>query len=242
MSKVEILSSEQHSSLKVERAIDAKFGDIGAVAMVYADELPKLSLDFPVFITKNPNTGQFELSALMGFSPTENLFFDNDGNWRAAYVPLDIRRQPFQAILLESDPSKDRAESQVKVGVNVESKRLTNAGEALFNQDGTGTKYLESVSNILGALMEGSRLTQEFLKVLSDKALIEPAKLSIQAADKKEVSFDGLYNINEEKLRTLSDDDVLSFQSLGYLQACYAMIHSLGHMEKLFEWKNQTLV
>jgi len=42
-------------------------------------------------------TGRFEPSALLGFQPQENLFFV-DGRWDAAYVPLQIQRQPFSLI------------------------------------------------------------------------------------------------------------------------------------------------
>jgi hypothetical protein len=141
----------------------------------------------------------------------------------------------------ESVAKGEQGTPQVKLGIDVESKRLTSSGTALFNEDGSSTDYLKSVSEVLGAFVTGTQLTQAFLQALSERGLISPAKLSVQSPDNKEVSFGGLYTVDEDKLRSLPDSDVLGFHQMGYIQACYAMIHSLGHMEKLFEWKNQSL-
>lgn len=242
LSKVELLSFENHSDLKVGFSIEDRFSDIGATVKVLADELSKLVLDLPVFFTKNPETGQFELNALMGFAPDENLFF-RDGEWKASYVPLDIRRRPFQALLFTEKTlgADENGNPQVKVGIDVQSKRLADDGEALFNKDGTNTHYLNDVSGVLGAIVSGSQLTGVFIQTLADKGLITKAQLSVQSQDNRTISFEGLYCIDEEKLASLSQEDILNFHKMGYLQACYAMIHSLGHMEKLFEWKRQVI-
>lgn len=243
LSKVEILSSERHADLKVKTGFVSDFGDVGPIVPVVASELAKLVLDFPVFLTKNPNTGQFELVAVTGFSKDENLFVDGD-KLRAAYVPMDMRRQPFQACIIGEEESIDSLSSdkEVKIGINVESGRVNaEEGETLFNDDGSNTEYLESVSSVLGALMTGAQSTNSFLKAMADHELIEPVKLNVQLAGEQKVSFEGLYTIHAEKLAALSDADVLEFHKRGYLQACHAIIHSIGHVEKLIDWRAQRL-
>lgn len=236
MSKVEILSADQHSDLTIETGFESKFDDIRATATVIAQELPKLSLDYPVFITKNPSTGEFELSAVMGFSADENLFVQGD-KWRASYVPMDVRRQPFQALILEDD--NEKGSEQVKVGINVESNRVSSSGKALFNSDGSSTDFLNHVSEMLGALLSGAQPTKSFLQALADADLIEPVKLDVTFTGSKKVSFEGLYTVHSDKLSDLDDDRVLQFHKSGYLQACHAMIHSIGHIEKLIKWREQ---
>lgn len=240
MPNLEILSSERHADLTVNTDFGSEFDDVSSIVSVVADELPQLVLDFPVFIKKNTNTGEFELSAMMGFSPKENLFI-NEGKWRAVYIPLDIRRQPFQACVIEGGDGQESLEQkgEVKVGINVESDRLMSGdGEVLFNSDGSASTYLDGISNTLGALMRGADLTKKFLKSLAELELIEPVKLNVQLG-KQKVSFEGLYTIHAENLAGLPEQSVFEFHRKGYLQASYALIHSIGHMEKLVDWKAQ---
>lgn len=240
MSKVEILSAERHFDLTVDASIDPKFDDVRAMASVVANELPKLVLDYPVFITKNPESGQFELSALMGFSANENLFIQG-GRWHAAYIPMDIRRHPFKALIVEVSDSDEAANEAgaVKVGINVESNRVSvgGQGQALFNADGGSSDFVNKASEILSALMSGMDLTKTFLNTLVENDLIESVQMSVSTEQGKKVSFEGLYTVHDEKLNALSSELVVQFHRSGYLQASHALIHSIGHMEKLIKWK-----
>ena len=235
MSKIELLSADEHGELKVEAGFESKFDDIAPMVQVAADELHKLVLDFPVFITKNLSTGEFELSALLGFSAGENLFLC-DGIWNAAYIPLDTRRHPFQALIISDG---DESDTQVKVGINVKSNRLTDKGQKLFNDDGTPTDLLTEKSDLLGILMNGLQLTKVFLKALAELDLIEPVEFSMQLKGEDKVTFDGLYTVHAEKLAALSEPGLAKFHSRGYLQACHAVIHSMGHVEKLIGWRSK---
>lgn len=242
--KVEILNSKLHADLKVNTDFDVSFNDAGPIVAVVADELPMLAIDFPVFITKNPNTGEFELSAVLGFDSGENLYIKS-GRWLSHYVPLNIQRQPFQACFLNSSESTSTLEevdsnSEVKLGLNVESHRLNaEVGEPLFNKDGSVSKYVEVISSILGGVLTGTKLTRVFLRLLADQNLIVPAKLDIQVSGKKEIGLSGLYSIDPKGLANLPDEHVLGFHKKGYFQACYAMLHSHGNLHKLLERKGQ---
>jgi hypothetical protein len=246
MAKVEILNAERHAGLKIDTGHGLQFDDVSPMVSVLADELPQLVRDYPVFITKNPNTGEFELSALMGFSLNENLFI-NGSEWTASYIPLDVRRQPFQACLIGDGGSSSIDElddsADIKVGINVQSNRVgRDDGELLFNSDGSATKLVENISNVLAVFLSGSKATKLFLKYLSDYKLIAPVKLDAEFGDQKKIAFDGLFTVNHDGLSQLSDAQVLAFHRNGYFQACYSLLNSHGHLQKLIDWKSRLSV
>lgn len=241
MPKIEILSASKHADLKLDNRLANYFDEIGPVAIATAQELPQLALDYPIFITKHPHTGQFELSALLGLNAKENLFVQ-DGAWRAAYIPLDLQRQPFQACVVSDSGASTiddiKPGDELKLGVDIENSRLsTNVGEALFQPDGKPSAYVESVFGILNTLLQGFKTTKAFLERLSALELIVPATLDVQLKGQEKTSFDGLYSIDPDQLSKLAEAQVLDFHRKGYFQAIYALIHSQGHLPKLIEWK-----
>lgn len=243
MSKVEILNPKDHGHLKLDIGFSEGFDDVGPAAPVVADELPQVALDIPVFITKSPSTGEFELRALFGLSQNENLFI-HEGRWRGSYIPLDVRRQPFQACFVGQAGTVSLGDlgpdDTLKIGLDVESARLVgDSGQALFKEDGTLDEYVESVSQILGALIKGAKSTSVFLKRLSELGLIAPANLEIAMPGQEKFSMSGLYGAPLERLANLDDDVVLEFHKNGYLQAIYSIAQSQGHLNKLLQWKSE---
>lgn len=244
MAKVEFLNPQHHADLTLDINLGAHFNDVCPMVNVTAEELPQLGLDCPVFVTKNPSTGEFELSAILGFAENENLFIEGE-QWRGSYIPLDIRRQPFQACALSEGQPKQLSElgpeDELKLGLNVESNRLgKEQGQLLFDGNDEITDYVKSVSQMLGALLSGLRSTKVFLERLAQLELLSVAKLDIELGERK-ASFGGLYSIKPEALAELSDEDVLDFHNKGYFQACYAMMNSHGHLSKLIQWKSERM-
>ena len=67
--------------------------DIGTVSYVVS-EFRKAAVQYPIVFAKNPETGRFAPYVLTGLAPEENLFWSGT-ELDAAYVPLNVRRQPF---------------------------------------------------------------------------------------------------------------------------------------------------
>lgn len=240
MSKIEIVGINKHADININTGYSESFDDVSNICAALAGELPHLVLEYPVFITKNPTTGEFELTVLLGLEEKENLFIQGEG-WNAGYIPLDIRRQPFQACFMDEEGMS--SESNVKVGINIQSNRIIKeGGESLFNDAGEPSGYLSMISDILGALVSGFKATKVFLVELAKMDLIESVGFNIQLAKDKNISLNGLYTINADKLKQLSANHVVELHQKGYLQACYAIIHSRGHAEKLVNEKKRRVL
>lgn len=239
-SNVVALNNESHRNLTVITKRGAEYGEATHLVPVVANELRNLVLEYPVCITKDPNTGQFSLCALLGFEPGENLYLQGD-SWGAQYLPMHIRRQPFM-VGYKNPQAADGDDRGAVITLDLESKRVRKEGgegERLFDDEGNNTPFMQEVSDLMGQLMAGMESTAVFLKALADNDLIEPAHINVQFATGEQKRYEGLYTVNEEKLQKLDADKLVYFHQHGYLQAAYWLGASMGQVRKLIQIKNQ---
>lgn len=231
------LSYEMHHRLRVITARGAEFGENVHIVPVIADEMVRLVLEYAVCLIKDPETGQFNLSVLLGFEPGENLYLNGD-QWDASYVPLHVRRQPFM-VGYASATAGDGEPGQAVVTVDLDSKRVQQSeGELLFREDGSNTPFLDDINKLLAALMSGIDSTKAFIDALADNDLIEAAQIKITFADGEQKSYDGIYTVNDEKLAELKGDALQDMHARGFLQASSLLMVSLGHVTNLISRKN----
>ncbi|AEE22851.1 SapC family protein [Paraglaciecola chathamensis] len=235
MAKPVLIDFEQHSKTLIKTGRGAEFGENVHFIPVIADEVRALALAYPLCFLKDNNTGQFGLNVLTGFEAGENLYLQGD-QWRTHYVPIHLRRQPFLVGVTE-EGAKPTSDNTV-LTLDMDSARVnTEQGEGLFNEQGKPSDYLTQMIDLLGQLMSGNNRTEVFIETLLEHDLIEELQLSITLKDGQQKRFDGLYNINEANLGALSSDNLEAFHKKGYLQACYLIAASTGHIQTLVEWK-----
>lgn len=235
-----ILNNDTHRKLRVITTRGAEYGEKIHMVPVIGNELSNLVLDFPVFLMKNEETGQFSLNALLGLESGENLYLQGD-RWAASYVPLHLRRQPF--LLASANEAKQTTgDNRANVAIDMDNKRVNESqGEAIFNEDGSKTPYLEDIITVLQILAMGIETTEAFIAILVEHDLIEPTHLNITFANGKKTRLQGLHALNAKKLDELKGDVVTEMHSRGFLQACYLMVASLGQVAKMIEMKNAML-
>ena len=138
------LNKNTHRKLRVITDRGAEYGENVHIVPVIADELQSLVLEYPVCLIKNPATDHFEMSALLGFEADENLYLDGN-EWQATYIPLHIRRQPF-LVGFSEDEQGNRDPNSGLLSVDLDSPRVQESeGEALFNEDGSNSEFLDQV-------------------------------------------------------------------------------------------------
>ncbi|MDU0355038.1 SapC family protein [Paraglaciecola aquimarina] len=233
-----ILDPKQHQDLKIITTKSAELGDSHHIIPVLAEELRALVAEYPICFIKDNQTGQFGLNVLTGFELGENLFLQAQA-WNASYVPLHIRRQPFMVGIKGEEGDTPTPDNTI-VTINLDSPKVNKEqGEALFDEDAKPTELLSQVNRMLVNLVQGIPRTEAFVKSLLEHDLLMPVKLDLALASGEKKSFTGLYNINEEKLATLSGDTLQTFHQKGYLQACHLIMASFGQVQKLIAWKNK---
>ncbi|WP_076419179.1 SapC family protein [Colwellia sp. UCD-KL20] len=239
MTSFTVLDTKKHKNTRVMTGRGAKFGENIHLVPVVAAELNKLVLEYPVCLIKDNETGQFGLRALLGFEVGENLFLNED-QWAANYIPLHIRRQPFMVAVNSPAGAKPTPENTV-ITINMDNARVQEEeGELIFDDKGNTTPYMNEVNNQLATLVNGMIQTEAFIKTLSEYDLIEAVQLTV-SFNHEDKRFDGIYTINEEKLKKLSPEVLTDLHQKGYLQACYLLMASIGHVQKLITLKRKYL-
>ena len=162
MVKQVALNNNTHRNLRVITERGADYGENVHIVPVAAEELGSLVLEYPVCLMKNPHTGYFEMSALLGFEARENLFL-NGNHWDAIYIPVHMRRQPFLVGFSADETGKRIADSGV-LSIDMDSPRVQEEkGERLFKEDGSNSEFLDTMNNLMFNLVTGIDATNAFL-------------------------------------------------------------------------------
>ena len=237
MNKITAIDPARHQQLKIDISHTADLGDNRHLIDVVPSEFRSLCAYYPILVSKNATTGEYLFVSLFGFYLEENLYLQNE-TWDATYIPLNMRRTPF------SVEFKDAPNQQGKVPVlciQEDHPRVNIAkGEQLFIE-GNASDYLKNMQDIVKRLLEGGQQSKLLASKMSDYGLIEPLNITITFCDGSEKSLVGLYSINENKLATLSDQQVLDLHQNKLLEPIYAMLASLSQLGSLVNRKNQQL-
>jgi hypothetical protein len=237
MSRLVAVDNKAHRHLRVAlEKVEAQGARLHMVPVVLSEFL-KLCVQYPIVLTKKADTGRFVCVCLFGFEKNENLFWRN-GRWDSLYTPLQIARQPFFVGAGESP----QEEGQVVLCIDTQNDSLQEqAGELLFDAQGNETPYLQRIKAILAALLTGEPETERFIEKLLALQLVQPMRLEIEYANGPPQRVEGLYTVDEARMKSLSSEHLVELHSLQYLAPVYTMMASLGQVYSLIHRKNALL-
>jgi hypothetical protein len=227
------LSRSAHAGLKITRdGAEATAAGQHLIPIVVS-EFRRAAVQYPIVFAKNPQTGRFAPYVLTGLAPEENLFWSGT-ELDVAYVPLNVRRQPFYV-----GSSGDVAGV---LCIDMESPCLDESGSnALVNPDGSDSAYLQSVLAVLGELVAGRAPTEQFVAALLSLDLLAPLLLDIVLEDGTPLKVQGLYGVDEDKLRQLAAAQLARLFSSGHLDLIYAVLLASGQIFNLIRLKNRRI-
>lgn len=226
------LSNHEHRDLKIQTSKVEALGAQQTTIPVVVNEFAKLCVQYPIVFTKHEETGQFVCVAISGFEKGENLFWQ-DEQWKGVYTPINIMRQPFFI-------GQQTSDEPPLLCIDTNSPCVSQSeGEALFTEQGESTPFLEKTKATLAHLIHGQTLTQTFIDALTKASVIAPLTLDITLANGSNLSVEGLYSIDEEKLNALPAEELLNLISQGFLHHAHTMLDSLGHIYSLIQLKNE---
>jgi hypothetical protein len=241
MTHLVAVDNKNHLNTKIDLSkIEQHGADLHLVPVVLS-EFIHLAVQYPIVLTKHGETGQFVFSAMLGFEKNENLFWQEE-QWQGLYVPLQVRRQPFFIEAIEHQNNSEHDNNELVVCVNMESPALSNnTGEALFDINGQESTFFQEAKDLLAQLLTGEKENNLLLESLTLMGLIQPMSLDITFVDQSSTKLWGLYTIDQEKLTSLSKEQVLTLYQAGLLPSIYTMITSLGQVHALIDLKNKRL-
>ena len=229
MTQIVPLNKETYSTLKVDGRASAAYGDSQRFVQVIVKEFPHLVVHYPILFSKDPQTGQFFCGAMLGFDEGENLFLE-DWQQRELYRPLYLQRGPFYA-------------NGPELAIDLDDPRVgVEGGKSLFTEQGTPSRYLQSIIWAFQDLKPGTEMTRLFIARLLELKLIEPVDVEVEFDDGTMRRCVGLYTIDQDVLSRLPDSEVVELFRRGYLRLIHYMIASLKQVPVMARKRNARLL
>jgi SapC len=230
------LSRSEHAGLRIRADLVEASAASQHLIPIVVSEFRKAAIQYPIVFAKNPETGRFAPYALNGLGVEENLFWSGT-QLDVAYVPLNVRRQPFYV------GTSDAPDTPTNVlCIDLDNPCLDGAGtKTIVNPDGSDSAYLEGILAILGELVAGKNTTEQFIACLLSLDLLAPIILDIVLDDGTPLQVQGLYGLDEEKFRQLPAGEIPRLWQTGSLDLIYAALIASGQIFKLIRMKNQRI-
>jgi hypothetical protein len=233
------LSRSEHADLRIrDDLVEASAASQHLIPIVVS-EFRKAAIQYPIVFAKNPETGRFAPYVLNGLGVEENLFWSGT-ELDVAYVPLNLRRQPFY---LGTNAASDTPATLV-LCIDLDNPCVDGSGgegKRLVDPDGSDSSYLREMLSVLGELVAGKEKTEQFIATVLSLDLLAPIVLDIVLDDRTPLQLGGLYGLDEEKFRQLDAREIASLWKTGYLDLIYSVLIASGQIFKLIQLKNQRI-
>jgi len=227
------VKKEQHQKLKLSTKRDLSHVAEQHIVPVTAAEYAQASASFPVVLVKNPDSPRYRSVVMLGIEAGENLFYQDD-QWQGLYIPQSVGMVPFS---LGVDPEKEKT---LTACVDLDSPFIGEDKDlALFDDEGNETEVLKNVHQSLGQMFDSERMTDKFINELVENDLLQELELNVAFSNDEKKKLVGIFSINEEKIKDLSDDKVLDFHKRGLFVPIYSMLGSLGQINRLVQQRNK---
>ncbi|WP_444918825.1 SapC family protein [Microbulbifer sp. JMSA003] len=230
MRQLVILDKKKHRNCKLIKS-DLSHSKSLHVCPILLPEFIPVARACPIIFTRSKETGKLESCALLGVTPGENLFWQED-QWLGEYIPTTIRTYPFYLKYKQSDSSS--------AYICVESSLLTaneNSSQAirLFEENGKPSSYLlEAQRRLENIHLQKIRVTN-FVALLTRFKLLVENQINVDLPGEVKHKLTGVYCISEERLGELDSRAFLELRESGCLPFIYAHLFSLQQTSALSE-------
>jgi hypothetical protein len=226
---IQPLSSDAHRTwaVAVENYLFAS--KLVSVPLV-SSEILIATHEFPVVFSAL-SEGVYVPIAIMGLREGENLLMDEQGRMTTRYVPGFIRRYPF-IIGTESGDN-------MLMGIDIESSTISqdgSKGNRLFTDNGEQTDYLKKVIEFVSDYQHRSDVVKVFCQRLHELNLLEPMQANVTVGSGESaptLNLRGFYVVSREKLKALSDEQLLDLFKKEGLELIFAHLFSLANINTL---------
>ncbi|MCM2679039.1 SapC family protein [Echinimonas agarilytica] len=219
------LHQKTHANLNVK--IDRSYAHVRGQHLipVVIHEFAQVCIEYPIVFVKNEQNGRFRAVAMTGVVPGENLYVGEE--WRAPYIPASVTHFPLS--LIPDAQNKDQVLVAIIEGSDLLSREL---GEALFDERGNNTPYLEQRKKKMIQYLESEQVTFSFLQMLADLNVLAHRSLTLNI-EGNPLKLEGVYMVDESKLNELDDSKFIDLRKRGLLTPIYSHLCSLAQVNRL---------
>jgi hypothetical protein len=219
------LDKNKHKDIKINLTHNFAHAKDTHLAAASLREYAQVASCMPIVLVKDPKSDNLHSVALLGTEQGVNLYLQ-DEKWQGHCVPLNVQRYPFDV-----RPDGD------KLGVffDENSDLVGTEGERVFTEEGEPSPFLQNRQQLLSELANSEMATQDFIKKLVELDLLETIQLNVQYVDGSKRNITGMQSISEKRLQALGEAQVVELHKSGYLGAIYALLMSLGQLNRLVQ-------
>jgi hypothetical protein len=219
------LDIEKHKDIKIN--LNHNFGHAKDIHLAAASlrEYAQVASCMPIVLVKDPKTDTFHSVAMLGTEQGVNLYI-KDGKWQGHCVPMNIQRYPFDV-----RPDGDK----LGVFLDENSELIATEGEAVFTEAGEPSPFLQNRQQLLSEMANSEMATQGFVKKLVELDLLDPIQLNVQYVSGQKRNITGMHAVSEKRLKELDEAVILELHKSGFLGAIYALLMSLGQLNRLVQ-------
>ena len=227
------LNRAEHKNLRLKGVPNMKFAMNTHSVPLTAAEFGLAARDL-LIVFAGPDAANAGPIALLGLRQNENLYVDAAGQWAPnTYVPAFVRRYPF--VLAEKPAGQEGGDFAVFLDQGFEGFNAVD-GERLFNEDGTDTELLKNAVGFLGEFQQNIERTRIFMQYLVKHDLLEARNVQLHKGEPDSghgITLNGLFMVNEEKLRALDEKVAHEMLREGVMAWIYAHLLSLSNIDRL---------
>lgn len=218
------LDKNKHKDLNVKLNNDFSHAKDTHLAAASLREYAQIASCMPIIFIKDPKSDTTHSVAMLGIEQGVNLFMQ-EGKWTGHVVPLNVQRYPFDV-----RPDGDK----LGVFIDENSDLIDKEGEPLFVDDAP-SPFLENRQKLLSELANSEMATREFVKKINDLGLFDSIVIRAQYANGEQRNINGMQTISEKRLQALDAETVAELHKTGYLGAIYAVLMSLGQLNRMVQ-------
>jgi hypothetical protein len=216
------LNRVTHAKLRFSPLTSFNFARKVTAIPLMGVEFPIACRQYPIVFIKSPD-GKIGAQGVLSLAEGVNSFVDPKGRWTSTYVPAFIRRYPF--VLAEIPGKTDDYDVAFDEASNCFSSK---EGEALFNDQGAPTPFLQAQIDFLQRFQAEHQRTQQFLETLKEDGLLTPYNVNIvRGGDQAKFAVRNAMVVDESKLAGLSTEHAAAYMQSGYFAMIYAHLISL---------------
>ena len=232
---VQTVTLETHRDKSWRQPSAYYFAKRDCLARLAANELPNAMHSLPTAFVESG--GQFELVAVLGLKPDQNLFVGATGTWLNAYLPEIYSVYPF--VFGSSDNNKSLLCVDESSGlIDKQPSHITEESFQFFSHEQLPSDEIVEVQNKLKAINRGFKHASRISNVLSECDLLKPWTIRVgKIGTSRRVQLNGLFCVNEERLNGVDGNMLVNLRDTGALLVAYCQLLSMKQLEKLAEIK-----
>ncbi|WP_454832092.1 SapC family protein [Pseudoxanthomonas wuyuanensis] len=243
MPRYELLNNVTHKDLRVVTRFGREYGDEVGLVPAFPTEFAELQREYPIFLRKDRDSGDWQAVALLGFESNENLFL-HDGRWNANYLPGYVARGPF-LIGFQQQNIDGELRNEPVIHVDMDHPRIrqgeAEAAQAVFLPHGGNSAYLEHITAVLRGIRDGADAGKAIFAAFDELGLIQPMKIELKFDEEHGADLTGLHGIDRDRLAALDAEALHRLHRSGYLEGAYLILASTHNLRRLMAEKQRRL-